>query len=409
MRASRLVYVTSSEAPGRAISVRAASAAELDAVRAIDALAFESGEATEFAAEGEFEQGVREQGLLVAIRDDDIVGFVQFGPTAGTEWFLHGVAVHPGHAGNGIAKQMVGSALEQIRERTYSEPRVAATTSPTNTAMIRVLTEAGFVGTAWIDGYFGPGKDRVYFETNGSSSDYTERILVPANSTSSVKDLLHGKRHLLATTRLPHGWVLEVATPLDSEPASVQTNEGSVSSAFAGTLMAAFTFLFGFALTTTEIGTDLLGASGVGVLVSLLALIAYTNASGDLARLKPRAWDRLIRVGNAWSEFGSVYVLFALTPTLVLSATGASVGSVVVAAVSSLLLFAYHFSRMDISHRYARWPGFWTAVRWAYTVLPVAALGVYAATGATWPWTLGLASLSLASLIVSLRLGAEDP
>jgi hypothetical protein len=274
--------------------------------------------------------------------------------------------------------------------------------------MIRVLTGAGFVGTAWVDDYFGPGKDRVYFElANGAFPDYTELILIPAASLRPVKDMLQGKRHLIASARLPHGWHVEVATPLDSEPASVKTNEVSVSSAFAGTLMAAFTFLFGFTLTTPEIGADLLGTAGVGVLVSLLALIAYTNASGDLARLKPRAWDRLIRAGNAWSEFGAVYLLFALTPALVLSATGFSVGAVVIAAVASLLLIAYHVSQMDISHRYPRRRMMWAAIRVIYTAMPIATLGVWWLAGSTWPWTIGLSALSVVALLASLAEEAE--
>lgn len=314
---------------GEQVTIRAATVADLAAVKALDKTAFAPGESAELAADGEFERGVAEEGLIVAVSGNEIVGFVQFGPTIAAEWFIYGAAVAPQRRGEGHAGHLVNAALAAIRRRAGNEIRVAATTAPTNTAMVRVLTNTGFVGTAWVDDYFGPGKDRLYFElVSGGSTDYTERILIPTTSVNSVKTLLQSKRHLIASVRLPHGWNFEVATPLDSEPATAQTNEVAVSSAFAGTLMAAFTFVFGFALTTAEIGADLLAASGIGVLVSLLALIAYTNASGDLARLRPRAWDRFIRVGNSWSEFGSVYLLFTLTPALVLSATDGSVGGV---------------------------------------------------------------------------------
>lgn len=390
------------------VEIRAATADDLVAVKALDRAAFAAEESAELAAEGEFERGVEEVGLLIAVCATDIVGFVQFGPTVGAEWFIYGAAVAPSQRGGGLGRRLVDAALEAIRARAGNDLRVAATTAPTNFAMIRVLTGAGFVGTAWVDDYFGPGKDRLYFElASGAFPDYTELILIPAASISAVKEMVQGKRHLIASAMLPHGWHIEVATPLDSEPASVKTNEVSVSSAFAGTLTAVFTFLFGFALTTPAISADLLGAAGAGVLVSLLALIAYTNASGDLARLKPRAWDRLICAGNAWSEFGAVYVLFTLTPVLVLSAKGFSVGAVVVAVAASLLLLAYHLSRMDISHRYVRRRMFWAAMRAIYTAMPLVALGVWWLVGSTWPWTIGLAALSVAALIASLADGSE--
>ncbi|MBQ9917189.1 MAG: GNAT family N-acetyltransferase [Microbacterium sp.] len=312
---------------GEQVTIRGATVADLAGVKALDHTAFAPQESAEVAADGEFERGVTQEGLIVAVSGDEIVGFVQFGPTIASDWFIYGAAVAPQRRGEGYAGRLVEAALAAIRGHAGNEIRVAATTAPSNTAMVRVLTGAGFVGTAWVEDYFGPGKDRLYFElVSGGSADFAERILIPTTSVNSVKTLLQSKRHLIAAVRLPHGWTFEIATPLDSEPATAQTNEVAVSSAFAGTLMAAFTFVFGFALATAEIGADLLAASGIGVLVSLLALIAYTNASGDLARLRPRAWDRFIRVGNSWSEFGAVYLLFALTPALVLSATDGSVG-----------------------------------------------------------------------------------
>lgn len=393
---------------GEQVTIRAATVADLAAVKALDKTAFAPEESAELAADGEFERGVAEEGLIVAVSGNEIVGFVQFGPTIAAEWFIYGAAVAPQRRGEGHAGRLVNAALAAIRRRAGNEIRVAATTAPTNTAMVRVLTNAGFVGTVWVDDYFGPGKDRLYFElVNGGTTDYTERILIPTTSVNSVKTLLQSKRHLIASVRLPHGWNFEVATPLDSEPATVQTNEVAVSSAFAGTLMAAFTFVFGFALTTAEIGADLLAASGIGVLVSLLALIAYTNASGDLARLRPRAWDRFIRVGNSWSEFGAVYLLFTLTPALVLSATDGSVGGGVIAAVASLLLAAFHMSHLDMSRRYERFRILWSAIRIAYTAMPLAALAVYLLAGATWPWTIGLGVLTLIALLASLAERTE--
>jgi hypothetical protein len=62
-----------------------------------------------------------------------------------------------------------------------------------------------------------------------------------------------------------------------------------------------------------------------------------------------------------------------------------------------------------MSRRYERFRVLWTAIRIAYTAMPLAALAVCLLAGTTWPWTIGLGVLTLIALLASLAERTEKP
>lgn len=394
-------------------TVRLATEADLDAIQSIEDDCFPfSDEQSESAAAGEFEEGLDNDGLMVADMDGvGVIGYVQFGPTGPESYFLFGCAVLPDYRRRGVARTLVAAAIGAIKDRSRGAPEIAATTAPANAAMVRALTGLSFEATTYVQEYFGPGKSRLYFIyiPNNGYTQVTERLLLPAGSVAALSELLDGNRRIIRAIRLPHGWHYEVATRVELDSASRLTNEVAVSSAFAGSLLAAFAFLFGFALTVPAIPSDLVGATGACLLISLFSLVAYTNASGELARLESGSLGQFMHIGNVWSEFGGVYALLSLTPTLVVAATDGAPGAIAISIVASLLNFAYHRSPVNIVRRYTRARAFWKLVEWCFLLLPVAAVGIYFLTDATWIWTLVLTVVTTAALFAGLRANAETP
>lgn len=398
------------ESPAATTAVRFARIIDIDTIKEIDRISFPLGGAAEPAASGEFERGVDEYSLLVAEIDDEIVGFIHFGKIHAREFFIYGTAVLPAFRRRGVARALTQRALNEVRRRGGNNFHVSVTTAPDNLAVIAILTEHGFVGTSWLRDYFGPGKDRLYFEYSWPSSarGTGNHVFLPTVAPAALSELLTEGRCLVAVADLPHGMHYEVATPLEDERASAAMNEIQVSVSMAGTLTASFTFLFGFVLVTPAIGTDLLGATGAGMLVSLLSLLAYSNASGDLARLDLMAWKQFMLVGNVWSEFGAVYSLISLTPTLVVSATKGSPGSLAIALVATLLLIFYHRSRIDIMSRYTHSRWLWVTLRIIYSASPLAAVAVWQLCHSTWPWTLGFVLTTTAALVAGSAQRTEE-
>jgi ribosomal protein S18 acetylase RimI-like enzyme len=59
--------------------------------------------------------------LLVAVADDDAIGFVSgvetTHPDKGTEMFLYELSVHPDHRGRGVGGELVGALADLARDR----------------------------------------------------------------------------------------------------------------------------------------------------------------------------------------------------------------------------------------------------------------------------------------------------
>ena len=389
------------------IVLRPASSDDIPSLRALDVLCFPPGRSeTEPAAPGELEAGVEEGQVIVASLDGAVVGFIQYSLTgAGGQQvaFILGAAVHPDARGRGLAGQLVRDALAAISGS--GSESVATTTAPDNVSMIHVLCRSGFVGTTFIPNYFGAGKDRLYFELRGHDGYRRKgnRLFLPVtNDATGMQRLLSDQSLLTDIVQLPHGPHYEISRELHHDERTVIANEVATSAAFAGAVLASLTFLFGFAITNNDISADVVGAVGASLLTALLALVAYTNSSGELARLRKGDLERFMRVGDVVSEFAGTYALFCLTPALLISATDGAGPSAVVAAAATILLAIYHFSDINMVDRYVRGP-MWTGLKTLLAAVPLLAYGAWEVLDALWPWTVTWAFVSLVMTAGCLR------
>ena len=146
--------------------VRAAAAADLPSLLALDAECFPQGNSDlEPAPTGEIEAGVEYGGMLVAVAEGLVVGMLQFDKASSNEWELLTLAITKSHQGQGVGKALMERFLLELDRSPYLVA-VSCMTSPKNLSMQGLLEHFGFVQVSLVSDYFGPGKHRLKFQLN---------------------------------------------------------------------------------------------------------------------------------------------------------------------------------------------------------------------------------------------------
>lgn len=389
--------------PSDGALMRVAVGPDLPSLMALDGLCFPPDDATlEPASLGEFEQGISDGDIVVADFQGTIVGFAQWAASDGSGgFFLSSVAVHPDHRRQHLAGNLVAAALDRTVGRTPgSSCRISTVTSPDNQAMIACLTTCGFVGTSYLHDYFGPGRHRIHFDYRPVDG-YTalpDVAFVPVGSTTLLSDLLQStENQLVDVVQLPHGAHFRISTRLDLDEGTALSNEVGVGVSFSGTMLASLIFLFGFTLVDPDVSADLVAATGGAILLTTLSLLAYANASGELARVRGGAAHKFMRLGNVWSEYGAVYPILLLTPTVVTVATSGPAGAVI-GVTASLIALLYQFSPISLAARFRHRQKLWTGFGLALAALPALGVLIYWRVGTSWPWTIAFTLLILSTV-----------
>jgi len=144
-----------------AVIIRSATADDIESLEAIEIGCFTTTDPTVAqAAPGEVATAVRRGEVLVATIDREIVGFVQASARSPGHHFVDDIAVIESARDHGIGRQLVGAVLTQVGESCL----VACTIAPSNTASLILFSRLGFVITAFLPDYYGPGKDRLWLE-----------------------------------------------------------------------------------------------------------------------------------------------------------------------------------------------------------------------------------------------------
>jgi len=84
----------------------------------------------------------------------------------------------------------------------------------------------------------------------------------------------------------------------------------------------------------------------------LYATLVYTNATGEIARLRSNSFARQMSVANVLSEYFGVYGLVFATPVVILGYSPDAILSVAVCVISSGALLFYHLAGYSILRRY---------------------------------------------------------
>jgi ribosomal protein S18 acetylase RimI-like enzyme len=143
------------------IVIRSATAADIDILESIEVDCFPTTNPTvQRALPGEVAAAVLRGEVLVATINWEIVGFVHTSAKSPGHHFVDDIAVIESARGHGVGRHLVATALTKVGESCI----VSCTIAPTNTSSLILFTQMGFVITALVPDYYGPGKDRLWLE-----------------------------------------------------------------------------------------------------------------------------------------------------------------------------------------------------------------------------------------------------
>lgn len=400
------------DASSIATPARRAENADLPALRELDAVCFPTGDPTrQPAAEDELERGVRDQAILVREIEGRIVAFLHVELLSQHHAYISALAVHPDHRRSGLASQFLDDVLRRFRgDQPQDAVTLSTATSPENVDMLSLLFSRGFVVRDFMLDYFGPGRHRFYCQHKVRTEyvDPDERYIVPASAFDHLASLLAREGHAItALLRLPAGPAFEVSRFERDDFASLQSDECTAGIAFSSGLLAAVTFVLGFSFASSNypdaVRVLLLGS----VLSTVISLIVYANASGELARIRSNVFGRHMKWGNILSEFGGVFPFLIALPVTFGEVTSSSAAGIVTAAVFSVALFVYERSNFCMTSRFAR-----NRLTFAYSVIvcsaPITGLLAAEVEELSWLWTAVITAVLAAQAIGYLRESVRE-
>ncbi|MGW6425611.1 N-acetyltransferase family protein [Nocardia sp. NPDC055053] len=373
------------------VEIRPAVEADVTALNRLDSVCFPAGDVDrEPASEDELRDGVRKGQVFVSIDDGAITGFIHYErPTSG-HVYISAVAVTPQLRGQGIARGLLHHLLAVLRAAESGvTPSISTVTSPRNFPMLRLLLHEGFIARTLMLGYFGAGHDRLYlqYKVRIDYIDPDERYLVPVRAMRHVEQLLSDDNYVITDfVQLPSGDAFEFCRFERDDLAGLEADETTTSVTFAGTILAAMTFVLGTALGSAQYPDPARALLLVATLATTMALVIYTNAAGDIARLRSHAFDLHMRVGNALSEYGGVYPFLISLPITFSVVTKSVVAGVAAAGLFTVALWLYERSRFSISQRFEQ-SKVTIALRATTVAAPVVGVVAMRWVWASWVWT----------------------
>ncbi|MFF0543083.1 GNAT family N-acetyltransferase [Nocardia thailandica] len=340
-------------------AIRVAGAGDVGDLNALDALCFPAGDVDrEPASEDELADGVRNNQVIIATSNEVLVGFLHFERPNPGHVYISALAVHPSCRRRGIARSLLRRLMADLSaDDRRSLPSISTVTSPRNYSMLRLLLREGFVARTLMAGYFGPGHDRLYlqYKLRIDYVDPDERYLVPVRAMRHVEQLLSDDNYVISDfVDLPSGPAFEFCRFERDDLAGLEADETAISVTFAGTVLAAITFVLGTALGSDRYPDPAKTLLLLAVLATTVALVVYTNAAGDVARLRSHAFDLHMRVGNVISEFGGVYPFLVSLPITFAVVTDSLYLGLAAAAIFAAVLTAYENPLFSISRRFAQ-------------------------------------------------------
>ncbi|MDQ0961885.1 hypothetical protein QFZ66_005763 [Streptomyces sp. B4I13] len=351
------------------------------------------------------------KGLVrVAESDGEVVGCVAAERPSAEHARLSAAAVRDGLRRQGIALRLLDELSLRISERVGPAPLVSAVIEIADIPLSGLLLKSGFIGTRVMrtsrhaDGVclHYQHKRRVEY------IDPDTRYLVPLHAQTQLIESLASQDQAVTALVSLHGEpALEITRFERDDPTTLQSGEAAAGIAFSGAILAAITFLLGFAFTSTRFPDDvrllLIGAT----FSTVLSLIVYASASGELARIHSNTFGRIMKYGNVLSEFGGVLPFLISLPVTYAHASGDPRTTMVLAALLSVSIAWYERSEFSIAHRFRK--SIVESVLMAFTAAsPLIGAAVVATHTTSWPWTAALAcALTARTWLYLYRRGPE--
>lgn len=376
------------------ISLRAAVADDLPAIRSLDAVAFPPGRPDrEPSHPGELEGGLERGQITLAEEDGVVLGMLQAERTAPDQLYLASLAVAPEAQGRGIGRMLVERLLA-VHAEMEPRPALFTVTSPLNVPMIGLLTSLGFVVVRGLRDYFGPGKHRVYcrYREHHPVIAPSDRTLVPVDAVDTVFELLeHDEHEVTAVRRSVQGDFFEVSRDRGDDQ-GLMADEASISVSESGAVLAALTFLLGFSFAIPSYSEELRILVLVATILTAGSVQIYANASGALARIRDGGFASYMKWGNLLLEFGGLYPLVIVLPAVFAQASDNPGLSITTGAIVGAAIVAYELSPFSVTARYGRGVVFAALVTLS-ALLPVAAAPLVLLTGRDGLWVLLVAGV----------------
>ena len=320
------------------------------------------------------------------------------------------IAVRDGMRRQGVAARLLYEVVAEFAGLPGEPPLVSAVARTEETAVARLLLGCGFIGTRVMRAAGADDALHIHYQYKARVEymDADARHLVHVHAREQIVESLGPSDHAVtALVTLGGEPAFEIARFEQDDPATLQSGEAAAGIAFSGSVLAAITFLLGFAFSSTRFPDDvrllLIGAT----FATMLSLIVYASASGELARIRSNSFGKIMKWGNVLSEYGGVFPFLISLPVSYAQASGDPWTTMTLAVVLSVAIGWYERSEFSIAHRFPRtWPDMALMVFTA--VSPTAGAALVVANATSWPWTAALtATLAARTWLYLFRRGAE--
>jgi len=320
------------------------------------------------------------------------------------------IAVRDGLRRQGVASRLLTETVKQLQGRSGEPPLVSAVATTEQLAVTHVLLACGFVGTRTMRTGRTTGGLALHYQYKFRVEymDPDARHLVHVSAHEQLRESLAPSDHAVtALVPLTGEPAFEIARFEQDDPAALQSGEAAAGIAFSGSILAAITFLLGFAFSSTRFPDDvrllLIGAT----FSTVLSLIVYASASGELARIRSNSFGRIMKWGNVLSEYGGVLPFVISLPVTYAQAGHNPWTTMALAVVLSLAIAWYERSEFSIAHRFRR-----SRTEIALTLFtaasPTLGAALVAADTTSWPWSIALIlALAARTWLYLFRRGAE--
>jgi GNAT superfamily N-acetyltransferase len=383
--------------------VRAARPADLSALHSLLA---DTCEPRDIPSPALLAEAVDRDLVRVAVSDGELVGCVAAEMPSPGHARLTVVAVREESRRQGVAAQLLDAMLHTLLDKPDEPPLISAMARTDQLALTRLLLGCGFIGTRGMRLTDQPL--HYQYKSRVEYVDPEARHLVPVSAREQLAESLAPDGHAVtALVSLGGEPAFEIARFERDDPAALQSGEAAAGIAFSGSILAAITFLLGFAFSSTRFPDDvrllLIGAT----FATVLSLIVYASASGELARIRSNSFGRIMKWGNVLSEYGGVLPFVISLPVTYAQASGDPWTTMVLAVVLSAAIGWYERSEFSIAHRFRR-SRVELALKLFTAASPTLGAGLVAAEATSWPWTIALmAALTARTWLYLFRRGAE--
>ncbi|MEU3616727.1 N-acetyltransferase [Streptomyces sp. NPDC006872] len=348
--------------------------------------------------------------VRVAESDGRIVGLAAAERPSSGHVRLSVIAVRNDLRRRGMALRLLEELSMRISELPGPVPLFSAVVEAADIPMSGLLLKNGFIGTRVMRTSRNADGICLHYQ-HKSRVEYIDpdtRYLVPLRAQAQlIESLAPQDQAVTSLVSLRGEPALEIMRFEQDDPSTLQSGEAAAGIAFSGAILAAITFLLGFAFTSTRFPDDvrllLIGAT----FSTVLSLIIYASASGELARIHSNTFGRIMKYGNVLSEYGGVLPFLISLPVTYAQASGDPKTTMVLAALLSMGIGWYEQSEFSIAYRFRK--SLAEIVLMVLTAAsPLIGAAVIATNTTSWPWTATLAGvLAARTWLYLFRRGPE--